>query len=94
MAGTTGSPEASAQLFAMGGETGEEWNSFSYGTAPEHVNRVTVQGREGVGGQVVDGAWVIAFRAKDLTPDDIRWQFLDASGNVVDSGTGIFPPAA
>lgn len=58
------------------------------------MSRVAVEGLDGLGGQVVDGAWVLVFEEKGLTTDDMEWQFLDAFGNVVDSGTGIFPPGA
>ena len=82
---------SSAQLISGGGDTGQEWNTFFYGTAPENVSRVQLEGYEAVGGQVVEGAWVLALREKDLTPDDMSWEFIDALGEVTDSGVGIFP---
>lgn len=88
-----GGGPSSAQLFSSGGETGEAWNSFFYGTAPPSVSRVTVDGLQAEGGQVVEGAWVVALREKDVAPDQVRWEFLDAFGGVIDSGTGIFPPS-
>lgn len=95
IAGTLNPPEgSSANLFSLSGETGDEWNSFFYGTAPDNVSRVEVEGLDGTGGQVVDGAWVIAFRDRDLTPEAMRWQFVDALGGIVESGTGIFPPGS
>lgn len=83
---------SSAQLISLGGDTGQEWNTFFYGTAPANVSRVVLEGYEAVGGQVVDGAWVLALREKDLTPDDMQWKHVDALGVTVESGTGIFPP--
>ena len=93
----SGSPapaSGSAHLISTAGETDAEWNSYFFGTAPEFVSRVSVEGLEGAGGQVVGGAWVLAFREKDLVPTELRWQFLDARGRVVDSGTGLFPPSS
>ena len=77
---------------SFGGATGDKWNSIFYGTAPPTVSRVVLQGLDAEGGQVVEGAWALVLREKDLTPDQMRWQFVDAFGRVVDSGTGIFPP--
>ena len=87
-----GGGPSSANLFSLGGETGDEWNSYFYGTAPNAVSRVTVEGFAAEGGQVVEGAWVVVLREKDLIPDEMRWEFVDAFGGVIDSGTGIFPP--
>jgi hypothetical protein len=91
----SGSPapaSGSAHLISTAGETDAEWNSYFYGTASESVSRVSVEGLEGAGGQVVDGAWVLAFREKDLAPSELQWEFLDARGRIIDSGTGLFPP--
>lgn len=85
---------ASANLVSYDGETGLDWNTFVYGTAPRTVSRVEIEGYSGDGGQVVDGAWVIALREKGLGPSDVRWRFLSALGGVIDSGAGIFPPAS
>lgn len=82
---------ASAHLLTAGGETDDEWNSFFYGTAPPAVSRVLVDGFDPEGGQVVDGAWVLVLPDKDLVPGDMHWQFIDAFGQIIDSGTGIFP---
>ena len=46
------------------------------------------------GGEVIDGAWLITLRDKGLAPDDLHWRFLDPSGTVLASGTGVFPPEA
>ena len=83
---------SSAHLVSAGGETDDAWNTYFYGTAPPVVSRVVVDGYKPEGGQVADGAWVLVFREKDLVPSDLAWQFLDALGKVIDSGTGIFPP--
>ena len=92
-ASEAGDGPASAHLATFGGDTGDAWNTYFYGTAPGSVSRVTVDGFSAEGGQVVDGAWVLVMREKDVSPRGMRWQFLDAFGGVVDSGTGIFPPA-
>ena len=86
-----GGGEVSAHLLSMGGETGDEWNTFLYGTAPESASRVVVDGFEATGGRVTDGAWVLAFRQKDLRPEQLAWAILDATGAIIDSGTGISP---
>ena len=81
----------SARLVTYGGETGSEWNSFTFGTAAPGVVTVHADMPDGVGGNVVDGAWVIASHAKDVTLV-LRYTFLDASGRVVEQETGVFPP--
>jgi hypothetical protein len=83
--------EVSANLLSMSGETGDEWNSFFYGTAPGSASRVVVEGFGASGGRVTDGAWVLAFRQKDLHPDQLSWSVLDATGGIIASGTGITP---
>jgi len=91
---THGGAEASVHLFTLGGESGEEWNSYVFGTAPAEVSQVELDGFTGAGGQVVDGVWVLALREKDLTPDQVEWRFLDALGRVVTSGSGVGPPSS
>jgi hypothetical protein len=91
-ASSTGLGNASARLLTAGGDTGTEWNTYLYGTAPSSVSRVVLEDYDARGGQVVAGAWVLVLRETDLTPDDMDWQFVDALGRIVDSGTGIFPP--
>lgn len=84
----------SLHLFSYSGETGEAWNTFVFGTAAPGTVRVEVAGfPDQRGGRVVDGAWIIALREKDLSPQDIRWRFIDRDGSAR-SGTGIFPPDA
>jgi hypothetical protein len=81
----------SAHLVSQGGDTGDEWNSFLYGTAGADASRVVAVGRGGQGGQVVGGAWVIAMRGRDIGPESVHWQVLDATGGVLASGSGISP---
>lgn len=83
--------EVTARLVTMGGTTGQEWNSFLFGTAPPASSRVVVDGLAATGGQVADGAWVVAFRERDLAPQRLTWRVLDAIGDVTASGTGITP---
>jgi hypothetical protein len=89
LASGTGSGPPTVHLISAGGETATEWNTYVYGTAPVGASRVTLTGFETEGGQVVDGAWVLALRDKDVAPTDLEWQFLDALGRVIDSGSGI-----
>ena len=84
----------SLHLFSYDGETGEEWNSFVYGTAGPGTVRVELEGfPDQRGGTVVGGAWIIALREKGTGPEDIRWRFI-ADDDAVRTGTGIFPPDA
>lgn len=83
--------ETTAHLITMGGQTGEEWNSFLYGTAPVTASRVTVAGLHAAGGRVSDGAWVLALRQKDAHPTLLSWSVTDANGVVIGSGTGVTP---
>ena len=89
-----GSAGSSLNLVSLDGETGDEWNTWVYGTAPDTVSRVNLVGLGGEGGRVVDGAWVIVLRDRGLTPADIQWEYLDALGATVESGAGIFPPSS
>lgn len=91
---TIGTATSSLNLLSLDGETGDEWNTWVYGTAPETVSRVVLIGLDGEGGRVVEGAWVIVLRDRGLTPADIDWEFLDALGATVESGVGIFPPSS
>jgi hypothetical protein len=76
-------------LVSYGGETGEEWNTFVYGTAEPGTARVELEGFDGLGGQVVDGAWLIVLREKDVTPEQLHWRFVRADGTVRRDGTGL-----
>lgn len=89
-----GSATSSLNMMSLDGDTGDEWNTWVYGTAPQTVSRVELVGLGGDGGRVVDGAWVIVLRDRGLTPADIQWKFIDALGATVDSGKGIFPPSS
>ena len=83
--------EMTAHLVSLDGQTGEQWNSFFFGTAPAGSSRVLVEGHDARGGQVTDGAWVIAFEQKGLRPDQLSWRVLNAAGAVVEQGSGIMP---
>jgi hypothetical protein len=84
----------SLHLISYGGATGEEWNTFVFGTAQPGTARVELRGfLDQRGGTVADGAWVIALREKDLGPEDIEWRFVGDDG-AVRTGIGIFPPDA
>lgn len=84
----------SVHLFSYGGNTGEAWNSFVFGTVAPGTVRVELSGFPGQrGGTVIAGAWIIALWEKDLSPSDITWRFVNDDGSSR-SGTGIFPPDA
>lgn len=90
IAGDSGG-EMVTHLVTMGGDTAHQWNSFFFGTAPKGASRVVVESFTGTGGQVVDGTWVLAFRERELAPDQLRWRVLDAIGGTISSGTGLTP---
>lgn len=76
-------------LLTCGGEIAEECHTFVYGTAEPGTARVELVGVEGLGGQVVEGAWLIVLRAADVTPDQLHWRFLGADGTVRREGEGL-----
>jgi hypothetical protein len=79
---------------SYGGATGEAWNSFVFGTAAPGTVRVELVGFQAQrGGRVVDGAWIIALRERDVSPQEIEWRFIGEDGSVR-TGVGIFPPDA
>jgi len=82
-------PDGSVNLLSYGGNTGERWNTFVYGNAPLNVARVELDMPGGTGGQVIDGAWVIVLPDRDVTPDQLHWQFLGPDDEVVLEGDGI-----
>lgn len=92
---SAGPPGAdSLHLFSYDGATGEEWNTFVFGTAAPGSTRVELSGfPDQRGGTVVGGAWIIALREKGVDPQDIGWRFIAADGTVR-TGVGIFPPDA
>ncbi len=84
----------SLHLLSYAGETGEAWNTFVFGSAAAGTVRVELAGfPDQRGGTVVDGAWIIALREKDLGPEDLEWRFIAEDGTER-TGTGIFPPDA
>lgn len=82
-------PGGTVNLLSYGGATGEPWNTFVYGNAPPGIARVELSSSAGVGGQVVDGAWLIALPDLDVTPDQVHWRFLGLDGTVLRAGDGI-----
>ncbi|HET7645759.1 MAG TPA: hypothetical protein VFM03_04675 [Candidatus Limnocylindria bacterium] len=89
-AGATSPRGGSVSAVSGGGEMIGPWPTFVFGAAPPGVARVVVAGIDGVGGQVVDGAWVVASRVENIPMGQIAWQFLDAGGGVVLSGEGLY----
>lgn len=84
----------SLHLVSYGGATGEDWNTFVFGTAAPGTERVELAGfPDQRGGRVVDGAWIVALRERDVGPGDLEWRFIAGDGSVR-TGAGIFPPDA
>jgi hypothetical protein len=84
----------SLHLVSYAGATGEDWNTFVFGTATPGTERVELAGfPDQRGGRVVDGAWIIALREQDVGPQDLEWLFVADDGSVR-TGVGIFPPDA
>jgi hypothetical protein len=84
----------SLHLISYSGATGEDWNTFVFGTATPGTERVELAGfPDQRGGRVVDGAWIIALREQDVGPQDLEWRFVADNGSVR-TGVGIFPPDA
>ncbi|MGI8998396.1 MAG: hypothetical protein ACR2GO_01640 [Candidatus Limnocylindria bacterium] len=83
--------EMTTHLVTMGGETGQEWNSFLFGSAPNGASRVVMDTFGATGGQVVGGAWVLAIRSRDVAPHQLTWRVLDPIGGVITSGAGLAP---
>jgi hypothetical protein len=84
----------SLHLISYSGATGEDWNTFVFGTATPGTERVELAGfPDQRGGRVVDGAWIIALREQDVGPQDLEWLFVADDGSVR-TGVGIFPPDA
>lgn len=93
-AGSNHAPKAGSVHIASSGHAAPgRWHTFVYGTAGPRVSRVVLVGLHGTGGQVVDGAWVIASERGDVRLVDVEWQFLDAVGNLIRAGEGPYPPA-
>jgi hypothetical protein len=76
--------------------TGDRWNTFVYGSALPGVSRVHLDGfPEQAGGRVgPDGSWLIVLPDEDVTPSDLRTEFLSPTGVVLYEDEGIFPPDA
>ncbi len=79
-------------LLSYGGNTGGQWNTFVYGTASPNVAKVELDLPRGAGGQVVDGAWLVALSDKDITPDQLHWSFSAADGTMDREGEGLLSP--
>ena len=69
--------------------TGDEWNTFVYGSAVPGTVRVEIEPSGGVGGQVVDGAWLVVLRDEDVQWSDLHWRMLAADGSELRSGVGV-----
>lgn len=83
--------ETTLTLLTVGGETEPRtYNTWVFGNAPPGaVKFETTFG--GVGGEVVDGVFVLALPYKDLPVTALTWSFLNAAGEVVVSGRGLTP---
>jgi len=91
--GTSSEPDGDpphVYLLSSGGETGAVYNSWVYGIAPPGAATFELAGaQDALGGQVVDGTFVVALKAKDVRPADLHWTFRAADGSVVMTGAGI-----
>lgn len=76
-------------LLSYSGEPRHAWNTFVYGTAEPGTARVELEGFEGLGGEVVAGAWLIVLRETDVSPEQLHWRFVRADGSVRRAGDGI-----
>ena len=81
-------------LLSYGGATSDEYNTFVYGTAAPGVSRVDLGWPSSAGGNVVDGAWLVALHEKDVAPDQIHWRFLGADGQPTSEGSGLLNPGS
>jgi hypothetical protein len=79
-------------LLSFGGETGSLYNSYVYGLAPSSAATFEVAGAtDAIGGQVVNGAFVVALKAKDVQPGDLHWTFRAVDGSILLTGANITP---
>jgi hypothetical protein len=79
---------ATVYLSSYGGETGRAFNSFVFGNPPPGASRFRLS-LGGIGGEVVDGVYLVALPQKDLSPLRLAWQFLDPNGQVIEEGTSV-----
>jgi len=79
-------------LVAMGGEDTLGWSALLYGLGPPGTASVEVTAGDAVGriSDPATSAFFIASR-QELTPDDIRYPFLDRAGYVLFEGHGLGP---
>jgi hypothetical protein len=82
-------PGGTVNMLTYGGTEAGRWNTFVYGNAPADVVRVELTLSGGVGGQVVDGAWLIVLPDPDMTPDVLHWRFLGQDGSALREGEGV-----
>ncbi|MBA3877868.1 MAG: hypothetical protein C0498_13265 [Anaerolinea sp.] len=74
-------------LLTAGGELPPRtYYTWVYGNAPPGAVKFETTLPGGVGGQVVDGVFVLALPQKDLPVTALFWRFLNAAGEVVVSG--------
>ena len=78
----------SVHMVTYSGETGRNTNTFAFGYAPKGAVSVEV-GPQSVATALENGVFVAVLSAKDLPLPDLSWKFLDASGKVIEQGTGL-----
>ena len=79
-------------MVSFEGDTGMNWNMFVFGTGPTNVASVRMLERQGRA-ELLDPAthaWVIALRHY-LPIDSMRWQLVDADGDVIYNARGLVP---
>jgi hypothetical protein len=83
-------PGATVHLSSYGGQTGLAYNTFVFGLAPAGATRFEiVPAGQALGGEVVEGVFLVALRAKDVTPQQLNWEFISEDGSVIERGSGI-----
>jgi hypothetical protein len=77
-------------LLSYGGESGLTYNTFVFGRAPAHAARVELAGfAQSLQSPIVAGAFVVALKEKDVSPNDLHWTFLSGNGTVIARGSNI-----
>ena len=85
----TSTPTGSAptvHLYAQGGETGRQWNTFVFGEAPVGAMAIQVNGSRAA---VRDGLYVVGLAVRELPPDALVWSFLGVGDGVIAQGSGL-----
>ncbi|HSM38081.1 MAG TPA: J domain-containing protein [Candidatus Limnocylindrales bacterium] len=66
------------------------FSSIVFGRAEGGVAEVRLPGREGRGGEVVNGTWAVVL-SDPISQEDLTWEFVLADGSVILRGSGELP---